>query len=161
MIYKSHDMFELSLLINTLLQYRWQHECVIIPDYMPPYPKENTKPRCVVMYVGKKGDETFLRHSNGPLTGTSWDCYGDDFLNPELALFELSKASPPHNVTGGLSSTYSKGYVEIKEGLYTHNNFLYPFFWSSICIHPNVIFRWLLNKLICIFDATPVDSVNP
>ena len=110
MIYKSHDMFDLSKLINTLLQYRWQHECVIVPDYMPPHPREDTKPTCVVMYVNKEGYASFLRHSKGPLTGTSWDSYGDDFLRPELALFELSKAPPPYNVDTGLSPTYCKEY---------------------------------------------------
>jgi len=104
-------MFDLSTLINTLLQYRWQHECQIIPDYLPPYPREkDTKPRCVVMYVNKAGDKTFLRHSGGPLTGTFWDMYGDDFLRPELALVMLSQAAPPYNAKEGLSPTWSNPY---------------------------------------------------
>lgn len=111
-IYESHDMFDLSKLINTLLHYRWQHECVIIPDYMPPYPREDTKPTCVVMYVDKEGDKTFLRYSNGPETGTFWDIYGDNFFNPELALVELSKAHPPYNVDTGLFPTHGNEYVE-------------------------------------------------
>lgn len=82
--------FEMTRLLGAMLAYQWQRECEIIPDYMPPYPRHDTKPTCVV----KHGD-SFLRYSCGPGTGTFWDVYGDNFLNPELALVELSKAHPP------------------------------------------------------------------
>ena len=97
-VHQTHALFSAERLINMMLGYEWQHECVIIPDYLPPYPDANTRPRCVVMHIGKDGDRSFLRHSAGPATGTFWDGYGDDFLYPELALVELAKAPPPPRV---------------------------------------------------------------
>ena len=97
-IHKIHDTFDMSKLITKLLGYRWQHECEIIPDYMPPYPDDRTQPSCVVAYTNPKGDQSFLRYSGGPGTGTFWDIYGDDFHNPELALVALSLSAPPPRV---------------------------------------------------------------
>lgn len=107
-VHESHDMFDMADLVRSLLGYRWQHECEIIPAYMPPFPGDDTRPRCVVMHV--VGDhEYFLRYSKGPWTGTDWDTYGDDFKRPELALVELAKAPPPPNV-GTVIPTYGEVY---------------------------------------------------
>lgn len=81
-------------IVTSLLGYRWQHEAEIISEYLPPNPRGNTRPKCVV-----KHGSHFLRHSRGPGTGTFWDVYGDDFLCPALALVELSKVCPPPGVS--------------------------------------------------------------
>lgn len=65
----------------------WRKYAEIVPAYMPPYPDENTKPRCVV-----RCDGAFLRDG-------FWDIYGDDFGTPEDALIALCRAPvPPHMV---------------------------------------------------------------
>lgn len=79
----------LERLARNLLQFTWQRECQIIPEYMPPFPRGD-QPRCVVQHR-----ERFLRYSRGPAQGYSWDCYGDDFLCPELALIAISQAPMP------------------------------------------------------------------
>lgn len=81
-------------LVNLLLTQVWQHHCEIIPDYMPPFPREDTQPTCVI-----KHGEQFLRYSNGPLQGFFWDMYGDDFHSPELAIVALSQCQPPRGAT--------------------------------------------------------------
>ena len=81
-------------LVNYLLTQLWQHECQIIPDFMPNFPREDTKPTCVIRHVTGESHE-FLRYSNGPLQGFFWDIYGDDFHSPELALVALSQCPPP------------------------------------------------------------------
>lgn len=68
----------------------WRAYAEIIPNYMPPYPREDTRPSCVV-----KCGEAFLRHSAGPKQGFFWDIYGDDFIKPELALVALLHAPTP------------------------------------------------------------------
>ena len=79
-------------LVNLLLTQLWQHQCEIIPDYMPPLPGKDTIPTCVI-----KHGEYFLRYSKGPLQGFFWDVYGDDFQSPELALIALSQCQPPRD----------------------------------------------------------------
>ena len=68
----------------------WKKHAEIIPKYMPPYPREDTRPTCVV----KLGD-SFLRYSHGPRQGYFWDMYGDDMQSPERALLALLRA-PVH-----------------------------------------------------------------
>lgn len=68
----------------------WRKFAEILPRYMPPYPDADTRPKCVV-----KCGRSFLRHSAGPQQGFFWDVYGDDFLNPELALLALCSAPVP------------------------------------------------------------------
>jgi hypothetical protein len=72
---------------------KWRKECVIITDYMPPCPNENTRPKCVVHHPLS---ESFLRYSKGPHQGFFWDVYGEDFQCPELALLALSQVQRPH-----------------------------------------------------------------
>lgn len=89
-------IFDIKRLINEMLHTshgnvnQWWSLAEIIPNWMPPHPLKDTQPKCVV----KCGD-SFLRHSKGPLQGHSWDMYGDDYLNPELALIALSQAPVP------------------------------------------------------------------
>jgi hypothetical protein len=72
--------------------HRWRRDCEIVVDYMPPFPRPETLPRCVV-----RCGESFLRYSKGPVQGYSWDCYGDDMHCREWAMVALSKAPvPPH-----------------------------------------------------------------
>ncbi len=79
--------------LKYLLPFKWQRECCIIPNYLPPFHDPDQKPIVVIRH-----GNSFLRHSGGPHTGTFWDVYGDDFGTPELALIELSKAPPPWKV---------------------------------------------------------------
>lgn len=83
----NQNTINVGKLIRTLLHFAWQRECEIIPAYQP---KQDDPPRCVVRFR-----DQYLRHSKGPRQGCMWDCYGDDFLEPELALFELSRAPAP------------------------------------------------------------------
>lgn len=90
--------FDPRKLVNLLLDQHWMHECKIIPDYMPPHPREDTRPTCQVKYVYEDGTDTGLRYSKGPFQGYFWDSYGDDFHSPELALVALSRSPPPPRV---------------------------------------------------------------
>lgn len=82
-------------LVNLLLTQVWQHQCQIIPDFMPNFPRADTQPTCVIRHRAGENDHQFLRYSNGPLQGFFWDLYGDDFHSPELALIALSQCPPP------------------------------------------------------------------
>lgn len=92
------SQFDLQKVINLLLTQHWMHECKIIPDYMPPFPRKDTRPTCQIHYVYPDGSDVGLRYSRGPLQGVSWDSYGDDFHSPELALVALSQAPAPPRV---------------------------------------------------------------
>ncbi len=81
---------DVQRLIALLLDQKWHESCEIIPDYMPPYPLPDTKPRVVVCCP--KG---FLRHSKGPAQGFFWDIYGDNMQSIELAIIALSRAPYP------------------------------------------------------------------
>ena len=89
-------------LIRTILPYRWQHECMIITDFLPKYPREDTKPLRVVVArsTGKGhnedgGDFSCLRYSKGPRQGFFWDGYPDDLHSFELAVLALSQCPTP------------------------------------------------------------------
>jgi hypothetical protein len=100
------SQFEPQKLVNSLLTHHWMHECKIIPDYMPPFPGNDTRPTCVICYEYRNCEpdahptskQTFLRYSKGPAQGYFWDNYGDDFHRPELALVALSQAAPPPRI---------------------------------------------------------------
>jgi hypothetical protein len=68
----------------------WRKRAEIIPNHMPPYPHEDTRPACVVRL-----EESFLRYSAGPRQGYIWDMYGDDMISPEMALLALLRAPVP------------------------------------------------------------------
>jgi hypothetical protein len=99
------EMFNLEKLIKTLAGQTWMRQCEIIPGYMPPNPHKDTRPACIVRYrdprrgpvaAGERDGYTYLRYSGGPLQGTFWDFYGDDFHSPELALVMLATSTPPN-----------------------------------------------------------------
>lgn len=91
-------LFNMDRLVQTLLdndagcRICWRNDCEIIPAYMPRFPDKATRPRVVVRYIPR---DSFLRHSAGPRQGHFWDCYGDDYLTPELALLALMEAPKP------------------------------------------------------------------
>lgn len=101
-------MFSSDRLVTTLLNERerpWLKDVDIVPDYMPPHPRKDTNPRCVIRYsfIDKRDGESehcFLRYSGGPRQGVFWDMYGDDFLYPELALIALVSAQAPPPALG-------------------------------------------------------------
>lgn len=68
----------------------WRFLARIIPNYMPPFPRHDTRPSVVVKF-GK----AFLRHSAGPKQGFLWDMFGDDFKTPGLAFIALMNAPAP------------------------------------------------------------------
>lgn len=68
----------------------WRMYAEIIPAYMPPHPRPDTRPACVV-----KLGSAFLRHSAGHVQGYFWDIYGDNFDKPEWALLALLRAPLP------------------------------------------------------------------
>lgn len=72
-------------LFGTSWATEWQKTVVIITDYMPPFPRADTRPRTVVSWRGAN-TTWFLRWSHGPVQGYFWDAYGDDFLNLTLAM---------------------------------------------------------------------------
>jgi hypothetical protein len=92
------SLFDCQRIVNCMLTQHWMHECEIDPAYMPPYPREDTKPTCQVHYVYKDGTKTGLRYSKGPAQGFFWDVYGDDFKTPELALVALANAPAPTRI---------------------------------------------------------------
>jgi hypothetical protein len=70
----------------------------VVVDYMPPYPRPDTKPTIVVRY-----DEWFLRRSRrsgqfmssentGVQNGLFWDAYGDAFDSVEEATAAMTAA---------------------------------------------------------------------
>lgn len=87
--------FHMPKLLALLLTQHWMHECQIIPDYMPQFPREDTKPTCQVCFTNDGGTQWFIRYSNGPLQGYFWDIYGDDLHSPEMALIAISKSIAP------------------------------------------------------------------
>lgn len=50
----------------------------------------------VIRYKGREST-VYLRHSKGPRQGFGWDVYGDNMLNPALALLAIIDAPPPVN----------------------------------------------------------------
>lgn len=115
-------------LLTNLFDYSWQWECEIIPAYMPPFPRKDTEPKCVIKWQSHlpsptqvlwdrktceisdtlyrdgewevikntfQRDDSFMRYSKGPGTGSFWDIYGDDYHSPELAFSELLKVHGP------------------------------------------------------------------
>lgn len=89
---------DLHCLVGLLLDAPWHSQCEIIPAYMPPFPREDTRPRVVVRHNNGTEHPAFLRYSCGPKQGFFWDIYGDDMQKVELAIIALSKAPYPRSV---------------------------------------------------------------
>lgn len=85
-------------LVELLLDQPWHKHCDIITDYMPRFPRADTRPMVVVRCNNHEKYPAFLRHSCGPKQGFFWDTYGDDMQTAELALLALSKAPAPVSV---------------------------------------------------------------
>ena len=85
-------------LVRLLLDEPWHAQCEIIPDYMPPHPGPDTRPRVVVRHNNGTEYPAFLRYSRGPKQGFFWDVYGDDMQDVELAIIALSQAPYPRSV---------------------------------------------------------------
>lgn len=99
--------FDPQKLVNMLLTQHWMHECKITPDYMPPFPREDTVPTCQVHYHYPDGTRSGLRHSGGPMQGYFWDIYADDMHSPELALYAIIHAPAPSRV-GTVVNTHGR-----------------------------------------------------
>ncbi len=85
-------------MVRLLLDQPWHDMCEIIPDYMPPHPRPETRPRVVVRCNNHPEHPAYLRHSKGPKQGFGWDSYGDDMQTVELAFIALSQAPAPRSV---------------------------------------------------------------
>lgn len=85
-------------LVALLLDEPWHAQCEIIPDYMPPSPRLDTRPSVQVRFNDGTEHPPFLRYSRGPKQGYFWDIYGEDMQTIELAVFALSQAPAPRNV---------------------------------------------------------------
>lgn len=85
-------------LVELLLDEPWHKHCEIITDYMPPFPREDTRPSVQVRCNNHDKYPAYLRHSCGPKQGFFWDIYGDDMQTAELALLALSQAPAPRSV---------------------------------------------------------------
>ncbi len=87
------QVFNWERLLDTLLDsrhHRWREEVIIHKEYMPPHPREDSRPEVQVEYKNR-----FLRYSRGPLQGYFWDVYGEDMHTPELAFYALLQAPSP------------------------------------------------------------------
>ncbi len=64
-------------------------ENVILLDYIPPFPREDTKPEKVVVW--NRVLDVFLRFDVNPI----WDVYGTDYETVERALAAIAQAPAP------------------------------------------------------------------
>lgn len=87
-----------ATLMGLLLDEPWHQQCDIIPDYMPPSPRPDTRPSVQVRFNDGTEHPPFLRYSKGPKQGYFWDIYGDDMHSIELAVLALSQAPAPRSV---------------------------------------------------------------
>jgi hypothetical protein len=85
-------------LISLLLEEPWHKDCEIIPDYMPKFPREKTRPTVQIRYNDGSEYAPLLRYSRGPKQGFFWDMYGEDMQTVELAIIALSQAPTPRYV---------------------------------------------------------------
>lgn len=92
------SMFDAQRLLNSILPNVWQRHAEIIPDYLPPFPSPDMRPKVVVRWkdlTDPNAKYRYLRYSKGPAQGYFWDIGGEDFSTPELAAVALSMAPPP------------------------------------------------------------------
>lgn len=86
------------------------HDLAIILDYMPRYPRPETKPQAVVIY--SRGSDVFLRHFDtldNPAPTYRWDVYGDDFVSLEAAQRALITAPEPRPASVRFEFPLNKG----------------------------------------------------
>lgn len=77
----------------------WRAECEIIPAYMPPFPRRDTRPIVAVRFR-----KIFLRYSKGPEQGFFWDIYGEDFQTEALARTAIAAAPCPPGIAASSST---------------------------------------------------------
>lgn len=82
-------------IVALLLDQPWHQRCEIVPDYMPPYPRPDTRPAVVVRYNDGTEYSPMLRFNRGPKQGFGWYIHGDDMQTVELAVIALSQAPAP------------------------------------------------------------------
>ncbi len=85
-------------LASLLLDQQWHKHCEIIPDFMPKFPHEDTRPTVQVRFNDGSDYPPRLRYSYGPKQGFFWDSYGEDMQTVELAVLALSQAPAPSSV---------------------------------------------------------------
>lgn len=88
----------LSELKKRLLDQDWHQKVTIILDYLPKYPRGDTRPIVAIRYEDGTEHPPFLRYSKGPKQGFFWDLYGEDFQSEALALIAINHAPHPRNV---------------------------------------------------------------
>lgn len=86
-------IFSIERLVDCLIGYSfsspeniWIKDCEILLD---------EKNNVIIKHKSVNNSVRYLRYSKGPRQGYFWDCYGEDFINFELALIALSKAPIP------------------------------------------------------------------
>jgi len=87
-----------SKLVSLILDETWHEKCEIILDYMPKYPREETRPTVQIRYNDGSEYPPMLRYSRGPKQGFFWDMYGEDMQSVELAILALAQAPTPRYV---------------------------------------------------------------
>lgn len=68
----------------------WRVDAEILPSYVPPHPRKETRPAVVVKYRN-----SYLRYSAGPTQTYVWDSFPDDMINVGLAFVALVNAPMP------------------------------------------------------------------
>jgi hypothetical protein len=82
-------------LCEYLLDQPWHLECELLPEYMPPFPRLETRPTVQVRHNNGTKYPSWLRYSKGPKQGYFWDMYGEDMQTVEMAILALSRAPAP------------------------------------------------------------------
>lgn len=85
----------LEKLLKLLLHYKWQRDCRLEKD------EDSVK-------IHHIPSGYYLRHSAGPGLNQFWDTYGDNYMEPELALVALVKAPPPPKDANTIPLTYGE-----------------------------------------------------
>lgn len=72
----------------------WHLEVEVVEDYMPPYPRPETRPSIQVRWRG-----SFLRQGGSAFNPFFWDMYGKEFLTVQFAWLAVAQAPAPPTLT--------------------------------------------------------------
>lgn len=72
----------------------WHCFAEVVEDYMPPYPRPDTKPSIQVRW-----GSSYLRKGGSPLRPYFWDIYGHEFRSVQQAWIALAHAPAPPRLT--------------------------------------------------------------